>query len=42
MSLSKTLKVYPLLSAGTTQENRKCPDMTEKIVDWIITKTTEI
>ena len=28
--LSKTL--YPLLSTGLIQEDRKCPDMTEKLL----------
>ena len=32
MSLSK--KLYPLLSTGSTQEDRKHPNMTEKIDDW--------
>ena len=32
--LRKTL--YPLLSTGSTQEDRKCPDMTEKNVDWAV------
>ena len=31
--LSKTL--YPLLSTGSTQEGRKHPDTTEKLLTWM-------
>ena len=38
MSFSKTL--YPLLSAGSTQEDRKMSDMTEKLLTGMLSINT--